>query len=818
MVKILRVNKISVVVLLVFAIWVGFGTEKIEASENDYEFQEVSDGVEITKYVGNDEEVTIPNKLGGKSVVGISGYAFMNKGLTKVKLPETLRSIGNYAFERNQLTHVEIGKYVMSIGHAPFLKNPLEQIIVATDNQNYKGMNGKALYTTDGKRLIQGTRNGEIEDGTEVIGTSSFLGIGVDNITIPNTVTSIERSAFSNNELKSLVIPRNVINVESFAFSENQLNKVDIHAKLTKIEGSTFSDNLLTEFTIPDTVTNIGSSAFRNNQLASIIFPNSLVKIGNYVFFNNQLTSIEIGRNITEIGGNVFGNNPLEQIIVDSQNSNYKDVEKKVLYTNDGKTLVQSTINGSIADGTEIIGSGAFRGLELGEIIIPESVTSIYNYAFRNSQLKSIVIPKTVTDIGTDVFIDNPHLFIVGEVDSKAEEYANDHNIPFLHDKKSLAIGFTPNGSTEQLSEVEVDVSIFQLDDLELQYEYQWSSNGEAPTNRGWTEFANHGTITSPDNMLGEVYLHIRGLNGDEVIFNESTNPYYLVEKTVQVFVKTPTGKTITLDVELDDTIEKLKQQMMEKEGIPPNIQNLLFNGNQLEDNQTLEHYNIKKESTLHIILDTSSEITLNSSPKFVYPGLKVNVKDANTSIQLPTDLPENTMLRIESVNNMDTDGFKQMGEMYSFILMYPEGEEDYKGEFILTMGVDNHADNVAIYYYNEQKGIWEYIGGDIEDDQITTNVNHFSTYAVLSEEITEKKQEKDNKTDPPVVNRVKGGNSNIVIESGEQQVQKDEEQIRNDGELLPKTATNYYNWLFIGVLLTILAMIISRVKFKRNI
>jgi len=118
---------------------------------------------------------------------------------------------------------------------------------------------------------------------------------GIDSylmyVEMPNTITTIESSAFRNNQLRTIEIPNSVTTVEQFAFANSGLTDVKMPSSMTVIPRYAFFDNQLTHIEIPDSVTKIEEYAFKDNQLETVTIGSGIQYIGRNVFAKSSTSN-----------------------------------------------------------------------------------------------------------------------------------------------------------------------------------------------------------------------------------------------------------------------------------------------------------------------------------------------------------------------------------------------------------------------------------------------------------------------------------------------------------------------------------------------
>lgn len=308
--------------------------------------------------------VNIPN-----SVTSIGAWAFEGcSSLVSVNIPNSVTSIRERAFKDcSSLVSVNIPKSVVSIVYNSFIGcTSLASIMVETENTKFDSReNCNAIIAK----------------------ASNTLFIGCKSTFIPNSVTSINSSAFEKSGITSIVIPSSVTKINTAAFRECK--------DLTSV---TFSNGLTT----------IEKNAFSNSGLTSIIIPSSVKDLGSYAFSGcNSLSSI-----IVEDGNTVYDSRENCNAIIRTEDNSLALGCKSTIIPNSVTSIglgafadCGSLTSIALPNSITTIGESAFERSGLSTIILPENLNVIEIRAFENTNLSSITLPYSLTNCGQSSFI-----------------------------------------------------------------------------------------------------------------------------------------------------------------------------------------------------------------------------------------------------------------------------------------------------------------------------------------------------------------------------------------------------------------------------
>ena len=355
----------------------------------------------------NSTYTSIDGNLYNKDVQTLIRYA-VGRTDTSFVIPDSVMSIEECAFEQSYaLTSVTIGNGVASIGSSAFSncyslveiinKSSLD-IVKGSVDYGYVAYNAIEVHTGDSKMANKDGYLFYTYEGVNYL--IEYTGTDIQ-LTLPENYNGenykIHNYAFyQRDSLTSVTMPNSVTSIGGSAFSDcSSLASITIPDSVTSIGGSAFSGcGSLASITIPDSVTSIGESAFKGcSSLTNVTIPDSVTNLGAYAFNGcSSLTSVTIGNSVTSIEDRTFsGCNSLTRVAIPDS------------VTNIGKYAFQncnSLTNVTIGNGVTSIGREAFYGcLCLTSITLGNNVMSIGEYAFDDCDSLVEVINKSSLDI-----------------------------------------------------------------------------------------------------------------------------------------------------------------------------------------------------------------------------------------------------------------------------------------------------------------------------------------------------------------------------------------------------------------------------------
>ena len=253
-----------------------------------------------------------------------------------------------------------------------------------------------------------------VPDGVISIPAKRFLDEGITSASLPESLLTIEESAFAlNPALTNIEIPNSVLFIGDFAFESTGLTAAEIGNSVHTIGEAAFKKTKLSSIRIPDSVLDIGKHAFSESPLdEGVILSNSITAIEEGTFQNTELKEITIPDSVLAIGKSAFAESPLEEVIIGSSVKQINDSAFK-------NTKITTII---VPDLVEEIGASAFKGTPLNNVSLGSSLHTIRENAFKNTKITSIIIPDSVKEIGASAFSETeitkvtvPHSAIIGE-------------------------------------------------------------------------------------------------------------------------------------------------------------------------------------------------------------------------------------------------------------------------------------------------------------------------------------------------------------------------------------------------------------------
>ena len=463
--------------------WGGYGLDENGTPKPVFTYSLDDDGnATITGYTGNVSALVIPEEIDGHKVIALGDNAFKGKKLLEyVEIANTVTYIGSQCFESDkELANVKLSSNIKRMESGAFGNcTSLTEITIPKSLEEAGREYGFGMYDYGPFCGCTNLKTVKLEKGlTQIAGNLFMRCYGLENIDIPDTVTTIGENAFKLctslenvkmynsideingrafagcTSLKSVSLPDSITGMGTEIFSGcTSLSSVKVPNKRVNIMSSTFEGcTSLTEITLPDTVTTIQDHAFKNcTALKTINWSKSITDIQSYAFENcDALTKLDIPNTVTNIGTGAFyecggftdsavpnsvkslGSRAFENcdaLAKVSISHSVTSMGEKAFYDCDALTDVK------LGTGITQIPTSCFEHCDaLPSVVLPYRVSKVGDNAFKNCvALTEITIPRATTSISTSAFSYPAKMTVYGISGTYAETFANQQGMKFVN-------------------------------------------------------------------------------------------------------------------------------------------------------------------------------------------------------------------------------------------------------------------------------------------------------------------------------------------------------------------------------------------------
>ena len=463
--------------------WGGYGLDENGTPKPVFTYSLDDDGnATITGYTGNVSALVIPEEIDGHKVIALGDNAFKGKKLLEyVEIANTVTYIGSQCFESDkELVNVKLSSNIKRMESGAFGNcTSLTEITIPKSLEEAGREYGFGMYDYGPFCGCTNLKTVKLEKGlTQIAGNLFMRCYGLENIDIPDTVTTIGENAFKLctslenvkmynsideingrafagcTSLKSVSLPDSITGMGTEIFSGcTSLSSVKLPNKRVNIMSSTFEGcTSLTEITLPDTVTTIQDHAFKNcTALKTINWSKSITDIQSYAFENcDALTKLAIPNTVTNIGEGAFyecgglsaiavpnsvktlGSRAFENcddLAKVSISDSVTSMGEKAFYDCDALTDVK------LGTGITQIPTSCFEHCDvLPSVVLPYRISKVGDNAFKNCvALTEITIPRATTSISTSAFSYPAKMTVYGISGTYAETFANQQGMKFVN-------------------------------------------------------------------------------------------------------------------------------------------------------------------------------------------------------------------------------------------------------------------------------------------------------------------------------------------------------------------------------------------------